>query len=163
MTRKRRSRWVAAAWLFAVAVNMNGVALAQGVSGGLRIVSDGIRDNIGDGIIKPLTNVPGDATRGCAIVANRQLGLCLLCHAAPIAEEKFQGDLAPSIADAGSRWSAAQLRLRVVNSRRVNPDSIMPPYYSQEGLTRVGRAWTGKTILDAQQVEDVVAYLLTLK
>ena len=155
MTRKRRSRWVAAAWLFAVAVNMNGVALAQGVSGGLRIVSDGI--------ITPLTAVPGDAIRGRAIVANRQLGLCLLCHTAPIAEDKFQGDLAPSIAGAGSRWSAAQLRLRIVNSRRVNPDSIMPAYYANEGLTRVGRTWTGKTILDAQQVEDVVAYLLTLK
>ena len=163
MTRKRRSQWVAAAWLFAVAVNMNGVALAQGVSGGLRIVSDGIRNNIGDGIIKPLTAVPGDAIRGRAIVANRQLGLCLLCHTAPIAEEKFQGDLAPSIAGAGSRWSAAQLRLRIINSRRVNPDSIMPAYHHTDGLTRVGRAWSGKTILDAQQVEDVVAYLLTLK
>lgn len=148
-------RWFAAACVFAVAASMNAVALAQEASGGSGAVSDGI--------IKPLTAVPGDAIRGRAIVANRQLGLCLLCHSAPIAEEKFQGDLAPSIAGAGSRWSAAQLRLRIVNSRRVTPDSIMPAYYHADGLTRVGRTWAGKTILDAQQVEDVVAYLLTLK
>ena len=155
MTRRRDSRWFAAACLVASAVNINTAALAQDASGGLSAVSDGI--------IKPLTAVPGDAIRGRAIVANRQLGLCLLCHSAPIAEEKFQGDLAPSIAGAGSRWSAAQLRMRIVNSRRVNPDSIMPAYYHADGLTRVSRAWAGKTILDAQQVEDVVAYLLTLK
>ena len=155
MTPTRRSRWVAAAWLFAAAANMNGVALGADANGGVREVRDGITT--------PLTAVPGDAIRGRAIVANRQLGLCLLCHTAPIAEDKFQGDLAPSIAGAGSRWSAAQLRLRIINSRRVNSDSIMPAYHHTDGLTRVGRAWAGKTILDAQQVEDVVAYLLTLK
>jgi len=155
-------RWFAAACVFAAAAHLNAAALAQEAGrgvGGATVVSEGISD----GIIKPLTAVPGDAIRGRAIVANRQLGLCLLCHSAPIAEEKFQGDLAPSIAGAGSRWSAAQLRLRIVNSRRVNPDSIMPAYHHADGLTRVGRAWAGKTILDAQQVEDVVAYLLTLK
>lgn len=155
MTRRRSSRRFAAACVFAAGAHLNAAALAQDASGGLSAVSDGI--------IKPLTAVPGDAIRGRAIVANRQLGLCLLCHSAPIAEEKFQGDLAPSIAGAGSRWSAAQLRLRIVNSRRVTPDSIMPAYYHADGLTRVGRTWAGKTILDAQQVEDVVAYLLTLK
>jgi len=155
VTRRRSSRRFAAACVFAAGAHLNAAALAQDASGGLSAVSDGI--------IKPLTAVPGDAIRGRAIVANRQLGLCLLCHSAPIAEEKFQGDLAPSIAGAGSRWSAAQLRLRIVNSRRVTPDSIMPAYYHADGLTRVGRAWAGKTILDAQQVEDVVAYLLTLK
>ena len=158
MIRRSGSRRFAAACFIAAAANLNTAALAQ--EGGRGASGVG---GVSDGIIEPLTSVPGDAIRGRAIVANRQLGLCLLCHSAPIAEEKFQGDLAPSIAGAGSRGSAAQLRLRIVNSRRVNPDSIMPAYHHADGLTRVGRAWAGKTILDAQQVEDVVAYLLTLK
>ena len=110
-----------------------------------------------------LTGQPGDATRGRAIVANRQLGLCLLCHSGPIPEEPFQGNLAPSLAGAGSRLTEGQLRLRMVDSRRVNPQSIMPAYHRTAGLERVGSAWQGKTILSAQQIEDVVAYLATLK
>jgi sulfur-oxidizing protein SoxX len=121
---------------------------------------------IEDGISQPLGGLLGDAARGKAIVANRQLGLCVLCHqlpdslGVPIA---FQGNLAPSIAGAGSRWSAAQLRLRMVDSRRLNPNSIMPAYHQTEALTRVGIAWRTKPILDAQQIEDVVAFLVTLK
>ena len=118
---------------------------------------------VGDAIPQPLTTVPGDAARGRAIVANRQLGLCLLCHSDPIAEERFQGTLAPNLAGAGSRSSAGQLRLRLVDSRQVRADSIMPAYFKTVGLARVGAAWQGRTILDAQQVEDVVAYLVTLK
>ena len=118
---------------------------------------------VGDAIPQPLTTVPGDAARGRAIVANRQLGLCLLCHSGPIAEERFQGTLAPNLAGAGSRSSAGQLRLRLVDSRQVRVDSIMPAYFKTAGLARVGAAWQGRTILDAQQVEDVVAYLVTLK
>ena len=75
----------------------------------------------------------------------------------------FQGTVAPSIAGAGSRWSPAQLRMRIVDSRKLNPQSIMPAYHRTEGLARVGRAWQGRPILDAQQVEDVVAFLVTLK
>ena len=116
-----------------------------------------------DAIEQPLTDQPGDAARGRAIVANRQLGLCLLCHTAPISEERFQGNLAPDLAGAGARWSEAQLRLRLVDSRRVNPQTIMPPYYRSEGLTRVGSPWQGKTVLAAQQIEDVVAYLRSLQ
>ncbi len=118
---------------------------------------------VGDGIPAALDGLVGDATRGRAIVANRQVGLCLLCHGGPIPEERFQGNLAPDLAGAGQRWTAAQLRLRLVDPRRLNPDSIMPAYYRTQGLTRVGRAWEGRTLLSAQQLEDVVAYLATLK
>lgn len=118
---------------------------------------------VGDAIPRSLTDEPGDAARGRVIVANRSIGLCLLCHSGPIAEERFQGDLAPSLAGAGARWSAGQLRLRIVDGSRLNADTIMPPYYRTTGLQRVGRNFQGKTILTAAQVEDVVAYLVTLK
>jgi sulfur-oxidizing protein SoxX len=106
---------------------------------------------------------PGDAARGRAIVASRQQGLCLLCHTGPIPEEPFQGNLAPDLAGAGSRWNAAQLRARIVDPSRFNPATIMPAYYKTEGLVRVAPAMKGKPIFTAQQVEDVVAYLQTLK
>ncbi len=118
---------------------------------------------VGDAIPASLTGQSGDAARGRAIVANRSVGLCLLCHSGPIAEERFQGDLAPSLAGAGSRWSEGQLRLRIVDGARLNADTIMPPYYRTTGLQRVARNFDGKTILSAAQVEDVVAYLATLK
>jgi L-cysteine S-thiosulfotransferase len=118
---------------------------------------------VGDGIAEPLTATPGDATRGRAIVADRQRGLCLLCHQAPIAEERFQGNLATDLAGSGSRWSAAQLRLRIVDAKRLNPQSLMPAFHRTDGLQRVGTPFAGKPVLDAQQVEDVVAYLQTLK
>jgi sulfur-oxidizing protein SoxX len=117
---------------------------------------------VGDAIPRPLDGLAGDAMRGRAIVASRQQGLCLLCHSAPIAEERFQGDLAPSLAGAGSRWSAGQLRLKLVDGQRLNPDSIMPAYYRSDALQQVGSEWRGRTIFSAQQLEDVVAYLLTL-
>ena len=118
---------------------------------------------VDDAIERPLTDVPGDATRGRAIVVNRQLGLCLLCHTGPFPEERFQGNLAPDLAGAGARWSAGQLRLRLVDSRRLNPQSIMPAYHRTEGVSRVGSAWQGRPVLAAQQVEDVVAFLRTLQ
>jgi L-cysteine S-thiosulfotransferase len=105
--------------------------------------------------LPPLTVQPGDAAKGRAIVADRRVGLCLLCHSAPIAEERFQGNLAPDLAGAGARWDASQLRL--------NSESIMPSYLQTEGFNRVGAAWAGKSVLSLQQVEDVVAYLETLK
>jgi sulfur-oxidizing protein SoxX len=116
----------------------------------------------GDSIPASLTGSPGDPQRGRAIVINRQ-NTCILCHPGPLAEEKFQGDLAPSLAGAGSRWSEGQLRLRLVDASRLNPETIMPSYYRLEGLDRVGRAWRGKPILSAEQIEDVVAYLVTLR
>ena len=117
----------------------------------------------GDAIPQSLTGAPGDAVRGRAIVANRTVGLCLLCHSGPFPEEKFQGTIAPDLAGAGSRWSEGQLRLRLVDSSRFKADTIMPAYYKIEGLTRVAPAFAGKTVLSAEQIEDVVAYLSTLR
>jgi sulfur-oxidizing protein SoxX len=116
----------------------------------------------GDSIPMSLTGSPGDPQRGRAIVINRQ-NTCILCHEGPFAEERFQGDLAPSLAGTGSRWSEGQLRLRLVDASRLNPVTIMPSYYRVEGLQRVGTAWRGKPILSAEQIEDVVAYLVTLR
>jgi L-cysteine S-thiosulfotransferase len=110
-----------------------------------------------------LTGGPGDPVRGRAIVANRQVGLCLLCHSGPFPEERFQGNLAPDLRGAGARWSEGQLRLRIVDSGRINATTIMPAYHRTEGLVRVAPAWRGKPVLSAEQVEDVVAYLKTLK
>lgn len=118
---------------------------------------------VGEGMAQPLTATPGDAARGRAIVASRSTGMCLLCHSAPIAEERFQGDLSTNLAGAGARWNEAQLRLRLVDARRLNPASIMPAYYRVDGLQRVGEAWRGQTVLSAQQIEDVVAWLRTLR
>ena len=105
----------------------------------------------------------GNPERGRQIVANRQVGLCLLCHAAPIPEERFQGNLAPDLRGVGARLSEAQIRARVVDPSKANPDTIMPAYYKTEGLARVAASFRGKTILSAEQIEDVVAYLVTLK
>jgi L-cysteine S-thiosulfotransferase len=116
-----------------------------------------------DAIDTSLTGMPGDPVRGRAIVVNRQVGLCLLCHSGPFPEERFQGNLAPSLAGAGSRWSEGQLRLRIVDSGRVTPSTIMPAYHRTEGLTRVAPAFKDKPVLTAQQIEDVVAFLRTLK
>jgi sulfur-oxidizing protein SoxX len=118
---------------------------------------------VGDAIPLPLNGLGGDVQRGRAIVASRQRGLCLLCHSGPFPEETFQGNLAPDLQGAGKRWSAAQLRLRLVDSRRINPDSIMPAYHRTEGLTRVGAVWQDQPLMSAQQIEDVLAYLMTLR
>ena len=140
------------AWLLAV---LCALALAQPA-----VVPAAV---VGDALAASLTGVAGDASKGRVIVANRQLSLCLLCHTGPIPEERFQGNLAPSLAGAGSRWTEGQLRLRMVDAHRLNPQSIMPAYYRTEGLTRVSTAVQGQPLLAAQQIEDVVAYLLTLK
>jgi L-cysteine S-thiosulfotransferase len=126
---------------------------------------DGLRAYviIADAIPRPLTGEPGDAVRGKAIVTNRQQGLCLLCHSGPFPEATLQGTLAPSLAGAGARWSAGQLRLRIVDASRLNPNTIMPPYYRTEELTNVAPAYAGNPILSAEQIEDVVAFLGTLR
>ena len=117
----------------------------------------------GDSIPASLTGAKGDPARGRAIVAKRQVGLCLLCHSGPFPEERFQGDLAPDLTGVGARLSEGQIRQRMVDSTKLNPQTIMPAYYRTEGLTRVAPAFRGKTVLTPEQIEDVVAYLVTLK
>jgi sulfur-oxidizing protein SoxX len=116
-----------------------------------------------DAMPDSLTGAKGDPARGRAIVANRQVGLCLLCHSGPFPEERFQGSLAPDLKGAGSRLSEGQLRLKIVDPGRVNPATIMPAYHRTEGLVRVAPAYRGKPVLSAEQIEDVVAFLTTLR
>lgn len=117
----------------------------------------------GNAISASLTGKPGHAARGRAIVTNRTVGLCLLCHSGPFPEERFQGNLAPDMRGAGTRWSTGELRLRMVDSHRLNPGTIMPAYYKLDGLNRVAPAFRGKPLLTAGQIEDVVAFLATLR
>jgi len=117
---------------------------------------------VGDAIPEPLTNARGDVARGRALVVERS-STCILCHSGPFPEQKFQGDLAPDLSGSGSRWSEGQLRLRLVDASRLNAATIMPSYYRVDGLQRVGTPWRGKPILSAEQIEDIVAYLVTLR
>ncbi len=118
---------------------------------------------VDDGIPTPLTAQAGNAATGRAIVASRQTGLCLRCHSGPFAVERTQGNLSTDLSGAGSRWSEAQLRLRVADARRLNPGSLMPSFHPaqlpDDSTAHVGRAWPGLPVLSAQQVEDVVAFL----
>jgi L-cysteine S-thiosulfotransferase len=144
---------MAGAWLAAAAFTLPCTIHAQA-----------LRDYLvsGDSIAESLTGAPGDAARGRALVLDRT-STCILCHSGPFPEATFQGDLAPSLAGAGSRWSEGQLRLRLVDASRLNPATIMPSYYRVDGLVRVGSAWRDKPILSAEQIEDIVAYLASLR
>jgi L-cysteine S-thiosulfotransferase len=117
---------------------------------------------VGDAIPDSLTGTKGDPAVGRKIVVSRQ-STCLLCHSGPFPEERFQGDVGPDLAGIGSRLSEGQLRLRIVDSASLNPATIMPPFYRVEGLTRVHPAWRGKPILSAEEIEDAVAFLGTLR
>jgi sulfur-oxidizing protein SoxX len=116
----------------------------------------------GDAIRRPLVPVTVDSARGREVVFGRDSN-CLLCHAVPDAAGRPMGNLAPGLNGVGARLSEAQLRLRIVDSARVNRNTIMPSYYRMDGLNQVAAAFRGKPILTAQQIEDVVAYLLTLR
>jgi sulfur-oxidizing protein SoxX len=117
----------------------------------------------GDAVDMPLTAQPGDPARGQRIVENHQLSACLLCHAGPFPEPHLQGTIGPSLEGVGSRLAAGEIRLRLIDARRLNPDTVMPPYYVVDGLNRTGHVWQGRPALSAQQIEDVVAFLTTLR
>jgi sulfur-oxidizing protein SoxX len=118
---------------------------------------------VDQGEIRAPLAAAGDPARGRAIVLSRESGNCFLCHTFPNAESAPPGNLGPPLAGVGARLSTGQLRLRVVDSGRINAQSIMPAYYRVEGLTQVAANFRGKPLLNAQQVEDVVAYLAQLK
>jgi L-cysteine S-thiosulfotransferase len=117
----------------------------------------------GDAIAAPLDGLTGNPANGRALVLDRETGNCLICHQVPIAGEPFQGDLAPSLAGAGARLTAGQIRYRLVDQSKLNPATLMPAYHRVEGLTRVAARYRGKPVFSAQQIEDVVAWLATLK
>ena len=104
----------------------------------------------------------GDIDRGREIVAGRE-GNCLLCHALPETKQRFMGNVAPALSHVASRLTPAQIRLRVVDPTLVNREAVMPAYYRVRGLDQVAQPFRDRPILSAQQVEDVVAYLSTLK
>jgi sulfur-oxidizing protein SoxX len=135
------------------------VAIAE-MAANLPLVSYEI---VGDAIPTSLTGAPGDPARGRAIVGDRRVGLCLLCHTGPFPQPRLHGALGPDLRGVGSRLSAGQLRLRLVDGTQLNRDTIMPSYYRIDGLARVAPAYAGKPILSAAQVEDVVAFLATLR
>ncbi len=115
-------------------------------------------------ISKPLTNMKGNAARGRALVIATDKGNCLACHVMPIKEEPFHGNLGPDLSYVASRLTEAELRLRVVDEKQINPHTIMPGYYRKPALLKlVANEYNNRTILSAQEVEDVVAYLMTLK
>lgn len=140
-------RW--AAWFAAIAAVAGCTAVSP-----YRVEGDGIRDRI--------AAAPGDAARGKQVVSSRDSN-CLLCHSVPDAGARLMGNLGPPLAGVAARLTEPQLRLRIVDSMRLNPDTIMPSYFRMDGLKQVGEAWRGKPVLTAQQVEDTVAYLLTLR
>jgi sulfur-oxidizing protein SoxX len=117
-----------------------------------------------DAMPRSLTGQAGDPVRGRAIASDARKGNCIICHAMPIPELSSDafGDIGPSLAGIGSHLSAPELRQRIVDPRVLSPDTVMPPYFVTTGLTRVQTAYVGKTILSAQEVEDLVAYLASL-
>lgn len=117
---------------------------------------------IGDTIAASLTGRPGDAARGAALMGERTRSLCARCHGGPFAEPHFAGDIAPSLADVGARLSPAQIRLRVVDMRALNPNSPMPSFHEVADAPRVAAAWRDRPVLTAAEVEDIVAYLSSL-
>lgn len=125
-----------------------------------------------DGAVqKSLTGEPGDPVRGREVVGSKSLGNCVACHAnSEMSEIPFHGEIGPMLDGAGERWSEAQLRGMLVNAKNMFPGTMMPAFYKVDGFTRPGDDYTGKAapedldpILTAQQIEDVVAYLSTLK
>jgi sulfur-oxidizing protein SoxX len=109
-----------------------------------------------------LTGKPGDPVNGKKLAINRKKGNCLACHVMPIPKEQFHGEVGPDISDVGSHFTEAQLRLRLVDAKALNPDTIMPAFL-KAGTHDVLKKFDGKTILGPQDIEDIIAYLMTLK
>lgn len=117
----------------------------------------------GDTITAALNGETGDAARGKQIAFDPERGNCTICHPVPGGDPRVQGNVGPPLAGVGDRLTPGQIRLRLVDGTRINPQTIMPAYHRVEGLNRVGREWAGKPILNPREIEDLVAFLTTLK
>jgi L-cysteine S-thiosulfotransferase len=141
------------------------LAIALGAGSALAEVAPG-DIKIKDGAFaKSLTGKPGDPKAGKKWFVGRKLGNCLACHKnKDTSDQQFHGEVGPPLDGVASRYNEAQLRAIVINSKQaLNELTLMPAFYRDSGFHRVGKKFEGKTILSAQQVEDVVAYLRTLK
>jgi sulfur-oxidizing protein SoxX len=153
------------AWAYAAGVGVLVGVLVMGITGGAAPESDRPVDYriVNGAIPQPLTDQPGDPERGRRIVLDREAGDCVVCHAMPLPQRQFHGTIGPPLDGVGSRYTAGQLRLRMVDPKALNPQTVMPAYYKVEGLHRVLERYRDRPILTGQQVEDVIAYLLTLQ
>lgn len=118
---------------------------------------------VGDAIPAPLGGKVGDPVRGRALVLDRTQGNCLICHQLPEPNEPFQGTIGPGLAGVGARLGTGQLRLRLVDAGLLNPQTVMPPYFRNQGLRDVAPAFRDRPALTAQEIEDVVTYLAGLR
>lgn len=148
----------------------NGIGIIAGLSLAVAIGATAVQAKdtiqykvVKEGIPKSLTEKPGDAAAGRKSAINRKQGNCLACHKMPVPEQAFHGEVGPDLAGIAGRLSEAEIRLRIVDPKVVNAESIMPAFYKNTGLHRVLKKFKGKTVLSAQQVEDIIAYLKTLK
>ncbi|MEQ8320383.1 MAG: sulfur oxidation c-type cytochrome SoxX [Rhodospirillales bacterium] len=132
---------------------------------GTAVADDLVKYEVVDyGVTKSLTGKAGDPVEGQKTFTNRKLGNCLACHqVTELSAQPFHGEIGPSLDGVAERYNEAQLRMQVINAKVINEDSIMPAFYRTDGLHMVSKKFKGKPILTAEQVEDVVAYLKTLK
>lgn len=142
-----------------------GVALATALAAGSGYAAEQVSYQVtDDGITTSLTGKPGDPSAGKKAMIDRKLGNCLACHqVSALADQPFHGEVGPPLDGAADRWTEAQLRLIVVDSKKMFPDTIMPAFHTTDGRNRVMDKFQGETILSAEQVEDIVAFLKTLK
>ena len=145
----RKTACITAAWL----------ALAVAAAESAALVSYRVVD---DTIPTPLTFRAGDPENGRAVYVDRERGHCLLCHQAAGVDEPFPGTIGPDLSDVGLRFTAAEMRYRIVDPTRSNPETVMPAYYRVDGLNQVGQQYVAKPVLTAQEVEDLIAFLQTL-
>ena len=148
---------------FKVLFSFSFIIFFTGVSFAEVAPSDVVADEYG-AVTASLTGVEGDPTNGRKVFMNRKQGNCLACHVnSEMSEQTFHGLVGPVLDGVADRWTAAELRGMLVNSKKVFEGTIMPAFYKDNGYNRILKKFEGKTILKAQQVEDVLAYLQTLK
>lgn len=154
----------------ALRISLAGLALGAVMSATPALAAQVVQDPgltpyevVDHAIPKSLTGTPGDPAAGKKTFINRKAGNCLTCHTAPIPEEQFHGNVAPDLTGVAGRLTEGEIRLRVVNAKIDNPESVMPAFYRTSGMQQILKGFEDKPILTAQEVEDVVAYLMTLK